>query len=571
MPIHLTRILMTDGRCKHTLGAVRSLARAGFHVDVVGSRHCLSSWSRYLSQIAYPQSRFTKDHIDDFIRFLASSHYEVLLPVGARSVKLVSDSRHDIGRYCAVPLPSPEAIELCLSKDATYRFAAGMGVKVPQTWVFTGIEDLKKHIIGLVFPVVVKDRNEITENPPFYARNAEQLLAAANGWGRDLSSEDMPFPLIQQYIKGPGIGFFALYQGGQCKRVFMHRRIRETPPSGGASCCAVSIYEEDVLATGRRLLDALAWHGVAMVEFKRQEDSGDLYLMEVNPKFWGSLDLALASGVDFPSLDVRTALGEEIPYSEDYRIGLKLHWPLHGEMTHIGQNLKATLAVLTDSLDPRVKSNLHIDDPVPVLYSLSVEIRRLIRWMLTKVALGRLLQRIRRQGLRTAIVRTYCEGTGIPLLKYCQVTPQVYIGAQHGWTGKQKLRRWGISAIVNMRSEFDDSCHDLVLGHYCHLGTEEFTAPTIEQLQEGIAFIRRVVDGGGRVYVHCSEGVSRAPTMVTAFLIDQGMTLPEAIDHIRRSRPFINILPVQMQRLREFAGLHNSRIELEQSTASLSQ
>jgi protein-tyrosine phosphatase len=131
------------------------------------------------------------------------------------------------------------------------------------------------------------------------------------------------------------------------------------------------------------------------------------------------------------------------------------------------------------------------------------------------------MHRIRTQGLGVAIVRTYSEGTGIPLLKYSQLTPQIYIGAQHGLAGKRKLKRLGISGIVNMRSEFDDNRHRLALDKYCHLPTAEFTAPTIIQLNQGIDFIQSIVQKGEKVYIHCTEGVSRAATLAAAYFISQ--------------------------------------------------
>lgn len=552
------RVLVTDGDYKHTLGAVRSLARDGFEVDVMGRQRSLTAWSRYLSKIAYPQERFCDDLIDEFISLLADSHYEVLLPIGARSVQLVSQHRKAIQEHCAIPIASPEAIELCLDKEATGRFAVDTHVKVPQTWAFKCLNELKAHISEIVFPAVIKGKSEVLKDRPFCVHNADQLLKKVTTWGKGLSSEELPFPIIQQYIHGVGLGFFSLYQHGQCKRVFMHRRIRETPPTGGVSCCAVSIYESDLLATGKKLLDALAWHGVAMVEFKRERSTGDLYLLEINPKFWGSLDLAIASGVDFPVLDVRMAIGKEISYSDIYKVGLKFHWPLDGEISHIKKNPKAIFSVLVDSIDPHVKSNLSLVDPLPAVHSLYMEALLLARWILNKYGLNRLVHRIRKQGLKVAIMRTYSEFTGIPLFKYSQITPQIYIGSQHGLAGKRKLKRLGISGVVNMRSEFDDNSNDLVLGKYCHLPTAEFTSPTIEQLHEGVDFIRRMIEEGGNVYIHCTEGVSRAATLAVAYFISQGMALSDAVALIKKSRPFINILPVQMDRLKEFVNIYSN-------------
>ncbi|MBI4621322.1 MAG: ATP-grasp domain-containing protein [Desulfobacterales bacterium] len=552
------RVLITDGAYKHTLGAVRSLAQAGFEVDAIGSRRCLTGWSRHLAKVAYHQDLFNNGTLNKFVSFLANSNYDVLLPIGARSVQLVSRHRAIIEEHCSIPLPSAKTIELCLDKEETTRFAATLGVKVPQTWAFTCLHQLEVHIAEIAFPVVVKGKSEIVKNRPLYANDADQLLKKINVWGKGLSSEGMPFPIIQQFIDGIGVGFFALYEYGKCKRVFMHRRLRETPPSGGASSCAVSIYQADLLQVGKKILDALEWHGVAMVEFKRERSTSDLYLMEINPKYWGSLDLALASGVDFPVLDVRMAMGEQIPYSDQYRIGLKFHWPLDGEINHIKENPKALFPVLVDCIDPRVKSNLSASDPLPAFYSLYIEMWTLVYWILAKFGLGRIMYRIHNQGFRTAFVRTYSEGMGIPIVKYSRITPQIYIGAQHSLAGKRKLNRMGINGIVNMRSEFDDNQHDLVLGDYCYLPTVEFTAPEIEQLQKGVAFIKRVVEKDGKVYIHCSEGISRAPTLAAAYFISQGMSHPDAVASIKESRPFINILPVQMTRLSEFADMYGN-------------
>ena len=547
------RVLLTDGGYKHTVGAARSLWQHGYQVDVIGEPRSLARWSRCVSMVAYPQSRFNDEYIDEFSTFLASSDYKILLPIGAHSVELISRHREQLQKLCAIPLPPHRAIELCLDKTATARFATEMGIKTPQTWAYTSLDDLEQHVSELVFPVVVKSKHEIAKWPPFYAHTASQLLdKLAPLYGTTVTNK-VDFPIIQQYIDGVGVGFFAVYQHGHCKRVFMHQRIREIPPSGGASCCATSIYQPDLMANGRRLLDALSWHGVAMVEFKRERNTGALYLLEINPKFWGSLQLAMASGVDFPHLDVQVAEGEELAYSEEYQVGLKYHWPLDGEIQHVLERPKAIFSVLVDSIDPRVQSNLTIKDPLPAMYTAYTELRRFVRWVLSRLGLHKTIRRTRQQGLQVALMRTFSENTGIPVIGYSKITPELYVGAQHSWVGKQVLKRIGITGVVNMRSEFDDHQNDLVLSDYCHLPTDEFTAPTIEQLQRGVAFIHSVLDKKGKVYIHCAEGVSRAPTMAAAYLISQGMSLADSVNLLKKSRTFVDILPVQMSRLEEFA------------------
>ncbi len=108
--------------------------------------------------------------------------------------------------------------------------------------------------------------------------------------------------ILQEWIEGTGIGasfIFSKYH--KVVAFFGHRRILERFPDGGPSVIAESYLYPDALKNGARLLKALNWQGVAMVEFRLKHD-GKLYFMELNPRFWGTLPLAIASGVDFPRL-----------------------------------------------------------------------------------------------------------------------------------------------------------------------------------------------------------------------------------------------------------------------------
>jgi hypothetical protein len=92
--------------------------------------------------------------------------------------------------------------------------------------------------------------------------------------------------------------------------------------------------DQEALAQSRALLAALDWRGPAMVEFKRDERTGRHYLMEINGRFWGSLQLAIDSGVDFPALLVGLALGEPIGAVSSYRVGVRSRW-WWGEVDHL--------------------------------------------------------------------------------------------------------------------------------------------------------------------------------------------------------------------------------------------
>ncbi|MBE0604493.1 MAG: ATP-grasp domain-containing protein [Deltaproteobacteria bacterium] len=143
-----------------------------------------------------------------------------------------------------------------------------------------------------------------------------------------------PF-LIQKRVYGPGIGLFLLTRNGEVLAGFAHRRIREKPPSGGVSVLSESVeFPKEAGEAAMRILGKVRWTGVAMVEFKEDRETGVARLLEVNARFWGSLQLAVTSGVDFPYLLYRMATSEPLEKNPPYAVGVRSRWEL-GDLDHL--------------------------------------------------------------------------------------------------------------------------------------------------------------------------------------------------------------------------------------------
>jgi predicted protein tyrosine phosphatase len=171
-----------------------------------------------------------------------------------------------------------------------------------------------------------------------------------------------------------------------------------------------------------------------------------------------------------------------------------------------------------------------------------------------------LVTRLREQGVKTTVIWAYGRGiakvTGIPPLRFSQVTEQLFVGPQYDDKGKAHLEAHGITAGVNLRVEFDDAEYGLSLTHYCHLPTIDDDAPTQDHLNQGVHFIRQRIEAGDKVYIHCAGGIGRAPTMAAAYLITTGASVNEALTAIRAVRPFISPTSPQIRALQEFEATH---------------
>lgn len=171
--------------------------------------------------------------------------------------------------------------------------------------------------------------------------------------------------------------------------------------------------------------------------------------------------------------------------------------------------------------------------------------------------LGILWYRFTRQGLRVTalwatdhLVRIV---TGAPIRRVSQITPQLHVGGQYRRRGWPRLAARGITAVVNMRVEFDDVRAGIAPPRYLHLPTTDDEPPTPERLREGVAFIAEEIARGGAVYIHCGAGVGRAATMAAAYLVSTGLTPDEAWARIRVVRPFIRPRPGQIAQVERFA------------------
>lgn len=560
------KILVTDGNYKNALAVIRSLGIKGHDIYVLGGKFCLGNLSKFSKNSDFTSSNFgwfgseiSNDMIEDLILHINTFQYDLIIPVGGNSVKLFSQNRSKIEKS-QLFLPEDSSVSLALDKRRSAHLANSIGIKTPKEYKFNSLAETIEHISDVKFPAVIKSSNELQKFPTKYFHNKETLIAHLKDFEATRARNDWSFPIIQQYIEGDGVGYFGVFNHGSVISYFMHKRIRENPPSGGASTCAKSIYLDDLESQGRRLLEQLNWTGPAMVEFKLSKSDGMLYLMEINPKLWGSLDLAISSGVDIPA-DIVSLLGSPQikPADLSYLIGRKFSWPFDGEILHIIEKPSSFFNVLMDSLRPSVKNNLKFNDIKPAILSFIFSIRAILKFFLTKIGLLRLISLSRKIGLKYALIRLWTETSGIPIKRYSRITDFLYVGQQHKDRGIKVLKDWGIKHVISLRAEYDDMENDLCFCNYSYLPVVEFQPIPLDVLQKGATIIEDSVKNQEAIYIHCAEGVSRAPSIAAAYLVSVGMSLDEAISLIKKNRPFINILEGQLDTLRKFEKNQNKR------------
>jgi predicted ATP-grasp superfamily ATP-dependent carboligase len=393
-----TPVLVLDGNENQAVACVRALGRRGGPVWVgADTRWSKAGWSRHADgTFTYPGPQ------KDAPAFVAAIVHEVqkrpgavVLPMTERTTLPLSAHRDDVAAAGGrLVLPAHETVLHAFDKARTTALAESLGLRVPFTRTVESGGEALNLAASIRYPVVLKPRSseEVgfagrtrSTGPPVYAGNPHDLMV-----GYRALSQRCRSVLVQEFIVGTGAGYFALFEHGELRAEFAHRRLRDVRPTGSGSSLRESARPDPAVREGSlRLLRALQWHGVAMVEYRVRPDGTPVFL-EVNGRFWNSLALAVYAGVDFPGRLVGLATGEDLGPAPEYAAAVRCRW-LSGDLRHLLLVLRGApagypgrfpgrLRTLLEFLRPvagTYHDNFEWDDPLPELGDWLDALRRL--------------------------------------------------------------------------------------------------------------------------------------------------------------------------------------------------
>jgi predicted ATP-grasp superfamily ATP-dependent carboligase len=387
-------VLVTDAGRGSAIAFIRSLGKRGWRVTAADSdRRSAGFRSRYTTdRLLYPPPTSQPDAVVEAIRAaVVRDGIDLVIPITDEVGLPLADARSAFDGRTILALPEPEALEMTHDKHATIALAQRLDVPVPPTRLVvasdpTSDEAAIQAAADLGYPIVVKPivSRELRQDGTIgtynvaYAGDVDELRRRVRAIGGG------PV-LLQRWLPGTGLGVELLMDHGRPIAAFQHRRIREVPPTGGASSLRESVeLDPDLYDHAVRMLGALSWTGLAMVEFRRGPD-GLGQLMEINGRVWGSLPLAVRAGMDFPArladLLVEGPPPPETPVVTEYRRGVRAR-NLRLDAGWIGAVLlgrrrypylpwpgrAAALGAMVSLLDPRIgDDHLTRDDPGPGL------------------------------------------------------------------------------------------------------------------------------------------------------------------------------------------------------------
>lgn len=327
-----TTAVVLDGDQRAALAVVRSLGSRGLRVIVCSTRSkSLAGASRWChNEYVVPNVEIKADAlVPALAEIVKQEQASIIFPITDATLTQLS-GRTSVAE-AVVACPPKESYFAVSDKSALVQRALELGVRAPRSVVVNDDAEYRDALSDWSGPVVIKPAcsryrsgDAIRSTSVIIAEDRAEALAVLPRlcWlGR------IPC-LLQEFVSGHGAGVFAVYD--HCGPVgwFSHKRLREKPPSGGVSVlCESAPLDVQLERLAKTLLDDAQWLGPAMVEF-RIDSKGLPWLMEINGRFWGSLQLSIDCGLDLPWLWYQIMTGARPQPIQTYKTGVRLRWLL---------------------------------------------------------------------------------------------------------------------------------------------------------------------------------------------------------------------------------------------------
>ncbi len=357
---------------RKTLCVIRALALSGAQVTVGGDRFLGQAFhSRFLDRkIHYPHPNDDMDgFVQSLMRHAAEKDYDVLLPMCDYTTIALAAHREEFSRHVCLPVPDYDSLLQTRDKMKTLKIAQQVGIEIPAAYCVHERRDLEVIVEKVNYPCVLKPRQGAGGIGLSFPDSKEALIRCYDSLPLE---SDMVFfydrPLVQEYVSGDVHDVCLLFNRGQARAVLTQKRLRMYPHRGGVGILNETTDEPILKDKAIRLLEALRWHGPAQVEFKIDSNDGSAKLMEINGRFWGTLDLSVQAGMNFPLMACNMAMEGDIEPSSEYRVGLRYRWPFPFELLYAMEKKGGCRAFWkVFRLEANSVSDFWFRDPLPSL------------------------------------------------------------------------------------------------------------------------------------------------------------------------------------------------------------
>ena len=366
----MKRVLLTNAQQRKTLAVARSLGEKGVAIYACETtRFTPTTFSKYCKKglVCPDPKKYPDEFYKWIVKIIKEYKIDILIPMDDDTIEIAIANREFLESICLVPLPPSDSYKIASDKGSSVELAEKAGVPCPKTLFVEDISQLEKISTEINYPIVIKPRKSSG------SRGIRIVLKQADFVGTYMEIHNKyNLPLVQEYIElGPRVDVCLLFnKEGQIRASFVQKELRHFPIETGPSTVQKSIFDEHLLKQAVEIMNGIKWFGIAEIEFMQDKKDGIYKFMEINTRFWASLQLAIISGVDFAKLLYDILDLGDCELKAEYKEGIICRWLLPADILHYITNKKR--AEMNPPFFSGAKDGVNDDiisknDPLPVL------------------------------------------------------------------------------------------------------------------------------------------------------------------------------------------------------------
>ncbi|MDD5327566.1 MAG: ATP-grasp domain-containing protein [Phycisphaerae bacterium] len=305
-------VLVPDGEGYDTLKVLRCLGQAPEVKTHILSqvRWPITRFSRYSAKSHYHTSQNDADWIVAIRRVVQQCKIDVVLPATMKGLELISQNREVFLEASAIPpIPELDMLKTAQDKWSFQRFAEGQGLPVvPTLFVAHGkrIVANSSELDSIEYPVLLKPTNEMggrgivkiySPSDFYYSVEHKKILNEGHEY------------ILQSYIPGVDFCLGVFCEEGRILAYTLQRNLISSENYFGYQKVMEFVKDDRIIELGTQIVSAMAWNGIAFIDFRVDERDGTVKLIEVNPRQGRALLGSLAAGVNFPLISCLSAMG----------------------------------------------------------------------------------------------------------------------------------------------------------------------------------------------------------------------------------------------------------------------
>ena len=319
----MKKVLILDGGAAHAMAIAECLQKTGYFVAVMcGNKNEYGYHTKFANEHYLGTDSHEPGYKEFMLSFLRKNHFDVLIPTSDAAAEFMSFHKDELKELTGVLMPDRSIFEKGYDKNYLMAICKENGFPHPLTVDMAKMRSLdERELKEFPYPGLLKPNRTSGGRGMTLVNSIEELIDVY-----PLIHDQYGECHLQQYIKAGGhqVKVQVMTDNeGEPKYTSVIWKQRYYPVNGGSSCCNITIDNPEIARICGKVLQTIGWIGFADFDLIENPDTGELLIMEINPRIPACVRSVFKSGMDYATMIADATLG--LPLREyNYESGKSL-------------------------------------------------------------------------------------------------------------------------------------------------------------------------------------------------------------------------------------------------------